>query len=184
MPRKAWGKQHYSSINGTLSRIFISCLKDWQTCSWLKFCFPETGHLVYGAVESFILSPLLYFMYTHLLPHLIVLTWPISLKAKPPPSQYLHISQISTTTEISPLTKRWWLFIDIDQVINWVTDNKHAVNLSYLQSKMPQINLLVPTQPQFQTKGVLGVNSSQPRGQGATFFQNHLPHQGFPEALQ
>lgn len=161
-------------MNGILFRTFISCLKDWRTCSWWRFCFPETGHLVYGRVESFILSSLLYFMYIHLLPHLMALTWPMSLKAKPPPSQYPHISQTSTLLRslLSLRDDDQKRFIVVDQVINWVTDNKHAVNPLYLQSKMPQINLPVPTSSQFQTKGGLGVNSSQPRGQRTTSFQS------------
>lgn len=173
MPRKARAKQHYSWMNDNLFRIFISCLKDWRTCSWLRFCFPETGQLVYRPVESCILSPLLYFMYTHLLPHLIALTWSISFKTKLPRSQYPHISQISTLLRslLSLKGDDQKRFIVVDQVINWVTDNNHAVNPLYLQSKMPQTNLPVPTYSQFQTKGGLGVNSSQPRGQGTTSFQ-------------
>lgn len=37
----------------------------------------------------------------------------------------------------------------IDQVIDWATDNKHAVNPLWLQSKMAEINLPVPTHSQF-----------------------------------
>lgn len=80
MARKTRVQQHYSWMNGITFRTFISCLKDWRTCSWLRFCFPETGYLVYGPVESSILPLLLYFMYTHLLPHLIALTWSCSVK--------------------------------------------------------------------------------------------------------
>lgn len=36
-------KHHCSWMNGTLVTTFISCLKGWEICSWLTFCFPETG---------------------------------------------------------------------------------------------------------------------------------------------
>lgn len=108
MPRKASIKEHYSWMNGTLFRIFISCLKDWRTTSWLRFCFPETGHLVFGPVESFILSPLLYFhVYPSSSPFNCLNLTHLSESQAPSIPIPTHLTN-TYTTEISTLTKRWW----------------------------------------------------------------------------
>lgn len=124
MLRKARAKQCYSWMNGTLFMIFISCLKGWRTCSWLRFCFSETGCLVYGPVESFILPPLLYFilMYPSSSPFncLNLTHLPESQAPSIPISTHLTNTY---TTEISTLTKRWW-----SEAIYW-----SSYRLSYWQ---------------------------------------------------
>lgn len=108
-------KHHWSWMHDVLVMVFISSLKAWDICSWLRFCFPKTGYLVYEPVESFISSQVCnHYAGPHVHPS-IYLTRPAALKA-PAPS-------VDLTNQLWVFKGWWWEARDLLQL------NKLSVDL-------------------------------------------------------